>query len=133
MKSAALAVLIGCCATACSLIPFVGDDDIAGNPGSVGDLDNPITALEDGSTFDPAWGAEVTLGCGDDDATRVVEAFNPETNERGTAALYLQEVGGRLHLLEVGSPVPADASLAWAIQGIQLGPWPVDIVTDSCS
>lgn len=106
--------------------------------GSVGNLDAPIGALEDGSTFDPLWRAEVTLGCGGDASTRTVESFDAETNDRGDPVLYRMwpnssgSGGFNAEPATVGSVIPVENGLHWAVAGILLGPWEVDIVTDTC-
>lgn len=113
--------------------PNVEGDTIVS--GSVGDPDNPIGILEDGSTFDPEWKAHVTLDCGSDPDSRTISGFDARTNSRGNPVLYglTPSGGGRaLEPLEVNSIVPKDTTFAWAIDGILLGPWEVDSTTDTC-
>lgn len=103
--------------------------------GAVGDLENPIQLLEDGSTFDPVWRSDVTLTCGPEPQTRTIAVVATNTNNRGVAALYRQEPsngGFAAEPVSVGSIVGAGVDLVWAIQGILLGPWPVDTVNDTC-
>jgi hypothetical protein len=103
--------------------------------GSKADLENPIGILEDGSTFDPQWRADVTLACGPDSDTRTIAVFDANTNDRGAPALYQQQPSGGGFALQpatVGSMVPVDVDLAWSIPGILLGPWRVDSITDGC-
>ncbi len=103
--------------------------------GAVGDLENPISLLEDGSSFDPAWRSDITLTCGPEPDNRRIAIAAINTNDRGAPALYRQEPsngGFATEPVEVGSIVEADPDLVWAIQGILLGPWPVDTVTDTC-
>ena len=103
--------------------------------GAVGDLENPISLLEDGSSFDPAWRSNITLTCGPERDSRIIAIVATETNNRGVPALYRQEPsngGFATEPVKVGSIVEADPVLVWAIQGILLGPWAVDTVTDTC-
>lgn len=103
--------------------------------GAVGDLENPISLLEDGSSFDPAWSSNITLTCGPEPDNRTIAIVATETNNRGVPTLYRQEPsngGFTTEPVKVGSIVEADPALVWAVQGILLGPWAVDTVTDTC-
>lgn len=81
----------------------------------------------------PTGTARVSLGCGDTADTRKVTAFEAETAADGPAALYWSEPAGRLHQLLVGDQFPAGARLAWAVTGVQIGPWDLDTISDSCA
>ena len=117
-------------------IPNQSDtDDYEVVVGSVGDPDNPIDILENGSTFDPLWNAEISLACGPDADSRVISSFVAETNDRGTPTVYMatpSSGGMALSPVAVESVVPKDVVLAWAIDGILLGPWEIDRMTDLC-
>ncbi len=41
--------------------------------------------------------------------------------------------GFALEPANIDSVVPADSDIAWAIQGILLGPWSVNTITDTCT
>ncbi|MEM9605852.1 MAG: hypothetical protein AAGA99_00410 [Actinomycetota bacterium] len=84
---------------------------------------------------DPSWVATVILACGGEDSSRVVAAFDAQTGEYEIAGLYRAESAtgaGRLFQLAVGDEIAADAPLRWHINGVFLGPWPVDEVIDDC-
>lgn len=91
-----------------------------------------------GTTIDPAaYGppgtARVTLACGETAETRTVTAFEADTTATGPTVLYWSEPAGRLHELQNGDQFPAGARLAWAVIGMQLGPWAPDDITDACT
>lgn len=110
--------------------------------------DQPSTTVPTSTTSvvfterDPAWRAEVTLGCGITGSSRVVQSFEAGVNPDQTALLYLTrpQAGGVgfVEVLSVGSdvPVPAEGSigtnLAWSILNVFLGPWRVDRIIDNC-
>lgn len=81
----------------------------------------------------PMGTATVSVGCGDTAETRQVTAFEVEPTPSGPPALYWSEPAGRLHVLQVGDQFPAGARLAWAVTGVQLGPWDLDTISDSCT
>ncbi|MEZ5407346.1 MAG: hypothetical protein R2761_04925 [Acidimicrobiales bacterium] len=93
----------------------------------------PHGTTVDATTNDPIGTARVSLGCGDTAETRQVTAFEAEPAAGGPSALYWAEPAGRLHPLRVGDQFPAGARLAWAVTGVQLGPWDLDTISDSCS
>lgn len=93
----------------------------------------PRGTTVDATTNGPMGTARVSLGCGDTAETRQVTAFEADTTASGPAALYWSEPAGRLHPLQVGDQFPAGARLAWAVTGVQLGPWELDTVSDSCT
>jgi hypothetical protein len=103
----------------------------------------PSTIL---SERDPSWRAEVTLTCADADSlARTVADFTATVGAGETPVLYLsiydpRSGGFLLDVIGVSSTVPAavtspnpDVGLSWQVQGILLGPWPVDAVRDTCA
>ncbi len=84
---------------------------------------------------DPAWRASVVLGCGSGTDTRIVESFQASIDPDQAANLLLatpQSGGTAYSPLGVGGEIAVDAQLDWNIQGVFLGPWPVDSVEDTC-
>lgn len=64
-----------------------------------------------------------------------MESFDAETNDRGDPVLYRtgpSSGGIASEPATVGSVIPVENGLHWAVAGILLGPWEVDIVTDTC-
>lgn len=80
--------------------------------------------------------AAVTLGCGSTESARVVLSFQSSAAPGQTAVLSFQtpQSGGfLLTQVGIGDEVPVPPNLVWSIVGIQLGPWPVNSITDECS
>jgi hypothetical protein len=81
-------------------------------------------------------GASVVLRCGSDTTTRLVASFDAPVEAGQQASLYFQtpQSGGFLTTqVAVGDEVPNPPDLVWAIDGVQLGPWPVGSVDDTCA
>lgn len=97
---------------------------------------------------DPSWTAEVGLACPDGNVTeRTVTLFTPRVDAGQTALLSLATFdpangGFRLEPVGVGSVVRVavvanngssnSPQLQWGIVGVQLGPWPIDSLRDTC-
>ncbi len=112
--------------------PSDGPDDTPPVTGFSGTPGRPITALEDGSVFDPSWRASIELGCGSTPELRRVTSLTAETAGRGEALFYQAEPEGRLNPVEIGMEFPVGSEFAWSVQNILLGPWPVGEVVDAC-
>lgn len=119
------------------------DGDSASSPPTTGEVQSittgtPLPPQPRGTTVGaaangPMGTVRVSLGCGYTAETRRVTAFEADTAANGPAALYWSEPAGRLHPLRVGDQFPAGARLAWAVTGVQLGPWDPDTISDSCT